>query len=73
MCIFICTRFEQAEDDCNRALKFDLTDSDKVKALLRRGNARMGLHKFEKAAKDFNLVLAFQPNNRQAKEDLQVI
>lgn len=66
-------RFEQAEGDAQRVLGFkDLPEPDRVKALLRRGTARMGLHKFEESSRDFNLVLALQPNNRQAKEDLRV-
>lgn len=66
-------RFEQAEGDAQRVLSFPaLPEADRVKALLRRGTARMGLHKFEEASKDFQLVLALQPNNRQAREDLKV-
>lgn len=66
-------RFEQAELDCSKALSYDLQEVDKCKALLRRGNARMGLHRLEEGAKDFKLVLALQPNNRQAKEDLEAL
>jgi len=42
-------RFEQAEDDAQRVLTGfpALPEGDRVKALLRRGTARMGLHKFE--------------------------
>lgn len=53
-------RYEDAEADCDAALKLDLN----VKALLRRGMARMGLNKYDGARKDFNQVLALEPRNR---------
>ncbi|KAG2489697.1 hypothetical protein HYH03_011806 [Edaphochlamys debaryana] len=64
-------RFEQAEEDCNRALRFDLKEADKAKALLRRATARTALQKYTEAEKDLRQVLAVEPNNRQAREDLQ--
>ncbi|KAG2452889.1 hypothetical protein HYH02_002233 [Chlamydomonas schloesseri] len=64
-------RFEQAEEDCNRALRFDLKEADKAKALLRRATARSALQKYPEAEKDLRAVLAVEPNNRQAREDLQ--
>ncbi|KAG2422871.1 hypothetical protein HXX76_015702 [Chlamydomonas incerta] len=63
-------RFEQAEEDCNRALRFDLKEGDKAKALLRRATARSALQKYGEAEKDLRAVLAVEPNNRQAREDL---
>ncbi|GIM05847.1 hypothetical protein Vretimale_10263 [Volvox reticuliferus] len=65
-------RFEQAEEDCNRALKFVLKEADKAKALLRRATARTALQKYAEAEKDLRQVLSVEPNNRQAREDLQV-
>jgi hypothetical protein len=49
-----------------------LTAADRVKALLRRGTAR--IHKSELAAakSDFLAALALEPNNRQAREELKV-
>ncbi|GLI62608.1 hypothetical protein VaNZ11_005151, partial [Volvox africanus] len=64
-------RFEQAEEDCNRALKFVLKEADKAKALLRRATARTALQKYVEAEKDLRQVLSVEPNNRQAREDLQ--
>jgi len=66
-------RFEQAEEDCNRALDFELSDKDKVKALLRRATARDALQKYEGAEKDLRSVLSTEPNNKQAREDLQAL
>lgn len=65
-------RFEQAEADCNRALSFDLSTADRVKALLRRGTARQHLYRVPEAAEDFRAVLRLEPNNRQAREELRV-
>ncbi|KAK9833237.1 hypothetical protein WJX84_005166, partial [Apatococcus fuscideae] len=61
-------RFEDAESDCNLALKLD---SVSAKALLRRGVARMGLSKYELARKDFHQVVALEPKNRQARGELE--
>ncbi|GLC45676.1 hypothetical protein PLESTB_001317700 [Pleodorina starrii] len=66
-------RFEQAEEDCNRALKFELKEADKAKALLRRATARTALQKYAEAEKDLRQVLSVEPNNRQAREDLQTL
>lgn len=65
-------RFEQAEADCNRALSFDLSSADRVKALLRRGTARQHLYRVPEAAEDFRAALKLEPNNRQAREELRV-
>jgi tetratricopeptide (TPR) repeat protein len=65
-------RFEQAEADCNRALGFDLSSADRVKALLRRGTARQHLYRVAEAAEDFRAALKLEPNNRQAREELRV-
>jgi len=65
-------RFEQAESDCNRALGFDLSSADRVKALLRRGTARQHLYRVAEAAEDFRAALKLEPNNRQAREELRV-
>ncbi len=66
-------RFEQAESDCNRALGFDVSPADRVKALLRRGTARQHLYKVAEAAEDFRAALKLEPNNRQAREELRAI
>ncbi len=43
-----------------------------VKALLRRATARDALEKYDEAERDLKEVLSLEPNNRQAREDLQV-
>jgi Tfp pilus assembly protein PilF len=68
------TSFEAAEADCNRALaSAQLSPQDRVKALLRRGTARMHKGDLRGARSDFREVLAAEPNNRQAREELKVI
>jgi tetratricopeptide (TPR) repeat protein len=44
-----------------------------VKALLRRATARDALQKYELAEKDLKAVLNLEPNNKQAREDLQAL
>ena len=46
-------QFEQAEEDCNKALYFDARNA---KALLRRGTARKGLGLYIEAQEDFEKV-----------------
>lgn len=41
-----------------------------VKALLRRATARTALLKYNEAESDLRAVIALQPNNRQAREDI---
>jgi len=62
--------FEAAEADCTAALALD---SVNAKALLRRGFAREGMNKMAEAKKDFLQVLAIEPNNAQAREELRVV
>eukprot|EP00891_Asterochloris_glomerata_P009032 jgi/Astpho2/9032/Aster-x1560 len=61
--------FSLAKDDCDSALKLELN----VKALLRRGMANLGLQEFADAQRDFLHVLQLEPNNRQAKEELETL
>lgn len=71
-CCSVCS-FEAAEADCNRALSAaGLAPADRVKALLRRGTARMHKGDLRGARADFREVLAAEPNNRQAREELKV-
>ncbi|KAF8065916.1 RBM39 [Scenedesmus sp. PABB004] len=64
--------FEAAEADCNRALSSPgLAAGDRVKALLRRGTARMHKGDGRGARADFRAVLAAEPNNRQARDELK--
>lgn len=59
----------QAKSDCDASLKLTLN----AKALLRRGTARLGLNDLEGARKDFAHVLALEPNNRQARDELAAL
>jgi len=60
-------KFGAAEADCNAALELDPAY---VKALLRRGAARMALNKLEEAKVDFEDVLFLEASNKQAKQEL---
>jgi len=60
--------YQEAEQDCTRALELD---SCLVKALLRRGAARVALAHFEAARGDFERVLLLEPQNKQAREELK--
>ena len=60
----VCSRqvkyFQEAKDDCDDALDMCLS----VKALLRRGNAWLGLQDFAQACNDFEQAVQMEPNNR---------
>lgn len=60
--------YVSAEDDCSSALKLDPC---LVKALLRRGAARVALAQFQEAKADFERVLILEPQNKQARVELQ--
>merc|ERR1712136_152376 len=60
-------KFGAAEADCDAALELDPAY---VKALLRRGAARMALNKLEEAKVDFEDVLFLEASNKQAKQEL---
>lgn len=61
-------KYEAAESDCNRCLKYDATY---IKAYLRRGTARLKLQKLKLAAADFRKVLEMEPWNKDAKRELE--
>lgn len=63
--------FEAAEADCNRALTSP-DPGQRAKALLRRGTARMHKGDLRGARSDFREVLAAQPNNKHARDELKV-
>jgi len=60
-------KYGAAEADCDAALELDISY---VKALMRRGTARMALKKLEEAKTDFDDVLFLEPNNKQAHQEL---
>lgn len=53
-------KYDTAEDDCSRALQID---SLNIKALSRRGNARLKKGKYYLAAKDFRNATKLDPTN----------
>ncbi|KAF9561099.1 hypothetical protein CPC08DRAFT_707668 [Agrocybe pediades] len=62
-------KYQDAERDCTTVLR--LTPGGKnVKALFRRGQARMGLGRLEDAEKDFSDALTLEPANVSAKQEL---
>lgn len=69
--ILICyCRFASAETDCSVSIALDPTY---VKAYSRRGTARIGLKKYAEARSDFHKVLSLEPNNKQARSELDKI
>lgn len=58
--------YGDAEADCDAALRLELS----AKPLLRRASARLAQGNVSGARADFRQVLALEPNNRQAREDL---
>ena len=48
-------------------------DPSYPKAYMRRGAARVGLGKLKEATQDFNQVLKMEPNNKQAKLELEKV
>jgi len=63
-------RFKLAIIDCTSSLKLDCTY---VKAFQRRSAAYMALGMFNEAKKDIQNVLKLEPNNKQAKVDIEVV
>ncbi|KAF9473430.1 hypothetical protein BDN70DRAFT_899772 [Pholiota conissans] len=61
---------EDAERDCNTVLNLS---SNNVKALFRRGQARVGMEKLLEAQKDFNEVVRVEPANASAQEELKKV
>lgn len=59
--------YSMAERDCDVALEFDST---MVKALLRRGSARLAQGAMEAARGDFKAVLKLEPRNKQALDEI---
>lgn len=59
--------YEEAEEDCTNALRIDPC---LVKGLLRRGAARAATARFAEAKSDFERVLVLEPQNKQAKIEL---
>ncbi|XP_075786750.1 RNA polymerase II-associated protein 3 isoform X2 [Pelodiscus sinensis] len=67
---FRMKKFSVAESDCNLALALN---KNYTKAYARRGAARFALQNFEGAKEDYEKVLELDPNNFEAKNELQKI
>lgn len=60
--------FKAAEEDCTACLQLD---GRNVKALLRRGTARAFLGELHTAYEDFEAVLVLEPNNKDARAEVE--
>eukprot|EP01135_Chromosphaera_perkinsii_P010682 Nk52_evm82s2192 gene=Nk52_evmTU82s2192 len=67
VCFLKLSKFSEALDSANLALEYDLEGGAKVKALYRRGSAKIGLKDYEGAKEDFNAVLALDPEDKSSK------
>lgn len=63
-------RFKLAIIDCTSSLELDRSY---VKAYQRRSAAYMALGMYNEAKKDIKDVLKLEPNNKQAKADMEVV
>lgn len=72
ICTFIKIfyRFKLVISDCTSSLKLDGTY---VKAYQRRSAAYMALGMYNEAKEDLNKVLKQEPNNKQAKIEIEVV
>jgi len=69
LCYLKTNEFKLAISDCTYSLKLDITY---VKAYQRRSAAYMAIKMYDEAIKDLNEILKLEPNNKQAKMDLEV-
>ncbi|XP_076450205.1 peptidyl-prolyl cis-trans isomerase FKBP4-like isoform X2 [Babylonia areolata] len=67
LCHLKLNHLSQVETECSRALELD---SHSVKALFRRGQARLLRCEYSRAVEDFGKVLEFEPGNRAALTQL---
>jgi len=67
---FLFYRFKLAITDCTSSLTLDSTY---VKAYQRRSAAYIALGMYNEAKKDIHGVLKLEPNNKQAKLDIEVV
>nr|CAB3265686.1 RNA polymerase II-associated protein 3-like [Phallusia mammillata] len=63
-------KYIETEADCTLSLSMDPTY---IKAYLRRGSARKAMTKIEGAIRDFKDVLKLEPDNKQARNELNII
>lgn len=69
-CTKIVYRFQRAINDCTSSLKLDNTY---VKTYQRRSAAFMALEMYNEAKNDLNEILKLEPNNKQAKLDMEFV
>lgn len=67
---FFFYRFKLAIIDCTSSLKLDNTY---VKAYQRRSSAYLALGMYNEAKEDLLNVLKLEPNNKQAKNDIEIV
>ncbi|KAJ8755633.1 hypothetical protein K2173_022228 [Erythroxylum novogranatense] len=67
ICFNFCS-FQQAEEDCMKAISLDKKN---VKAYLRRGTARESLLHYKDAAHDFSFALVLEPQNKVASQAVE--
>ena len=70
MCHVKLENYEKARDNCTRAIAMDPSN---VKALFRRGKCHSHLGALDEAKRDFEHVLAREPENRDARRGLQAL
>lgn len=68
MCSLKLKNYEKAELDCNIALEMD---SDHVKSLYRRSQAKVHLGKFRSAIDDLKKAIKLDPSNKSFNDQLQ--
>lgn len=60
--------YKETIQDCNKALALE---PNYTKALHRRGKAQFELKNFMEAVKDFQLIMALEPDNKEVNADLK--
>ncbi|VVC28766.1 Hypothetical protein CINCED_3A001072 [Cinara cedri] len=70
LCYLKTNEFKLAVNDCSSSLKLDSTY---VKSYQRRCAAYMALGKYNEAKKDLKEILKLEPNNKQAKLDIEFV
>ncbi|XDV24259.1 hypothetical protein PO909_028480, partial [Leuciscus waleckii] len=67
-CFFRLKKFSVAESDCRLAIALD---SKYVKAYIRRASTRAALKKHQEAVEDYEMVLKLDPENSEARKEIQ--
>ncbi|KAL8615622.1 hypothetical protein ACOMHN_026612 [Nucella lapillus] len=67
MCHLKLNDFRKAEEACNKALELD---ANNIKAIFRRGQAKMECSEYTEASEDFSKVVDLEPDNKAAKNQI---